>query len=245
MDLLNLMQSHVSVRYFDNTPLDKNIKEKLVLAAHSASTSNFVQAVSIIDITDMNLRKKLAEISGSDAYVMNTGAFFVFVADLHRQAHLLEQNGQSLAGVSNMESLTVSVVDTALAAQNMALEAEALGLGICYIGGIRNDIFEVANLLNLPDHTVPLFSLTIGKPLSKNAVKPRLPLANFYSENGYDEASFTDLRAYDEITEKYYGNRQTNAQTTNWSEKNREFFAEIRRPQVAEFLKKQGFSLES
>ena len=32
----------------------------------------------------------------------------------------------------------VTVIDAALAAQNAAIAAESMGLGICYIGGIRN-----------------------------------------------------------------------------------------------------------
>ncbi len=37
-----------------------------------------------------------------------------------------------------VENFLVAAVDVAIAAQSAALAAEPLGLGICYIGSIRN-----------------------------------------------------------------------------------------------------------
>ena len=237
------LTDHVSVRAFKDTPLTDSQKETLVTAARSGSSSNFVQAFSIIDISDAALRSELAAITNSAPYVNQTGAFYVFVADLYRQATLLEANGESLAGIQSMESLMVSIVDATIAAQNMAVAAESLDLGICYIGGIRNDIDKVAKLLDLPPFTVPVFGLTIGHPVSKNNPKPRMPQKNQVAENYYPREQFANLGAYEEQTAAYYAKRGVNAQETSWSEKNILFFKEVRRPEVAEFLKKQGFLL--
>ncbi|WP_442759910.1 oxygen-insensitive NADPH nitroreductase [Enterococcus italicus] len=237
------LTDHVSVRAFKDTPLTDSQKETLVTAARSGSSSNFVQAFSIIDISDAALRTELAAITNSTPYVNQTGVFYVFVADLYRQATLLEANGESLAGIQSMESLMVSIVDTTIAAQNMAVAAESLDLGICYIGGIRNDIDKVAKLLDLPPFTVPVFGLTIGHPVSKNNPKPRMPQKNQVAENHYPREQFANLGAYEEQTAAYYAKRGVNAQETSWSEKNILFFKEVRRPEVAEFLKKQGFLL--
>lgn len=243
-DFLTKMTQHVSVRDFADEPLTAETKAQLLQAARSGSSSNFVQAFSIIEIKEVSLRERLAEISNSASYVKKSGAFYVFVADLYRQAFLLEQAGRGTQGIANMEALLVATVDTALAAENMALAAEALDLGICYIGGIRNEIEEVAQLLGLPPFTVPLFGLTIGKPLRKNEPKPRLPLANQFAVDGYDVAAFTDLREYEGLTQQYYGQRGSNQQQASWPHKMTSFLAEPRRPEVATFLRKQGFSLD-
>lgn len=242
-EFIQKMTEHVSVRDFKDTPLSPEIKETLVTAARSASSSNFVQAFSIIEITDVALREKLAVLTNSASYVQKTGTFYVFVADLYRQSKLLNEDHKKLDGLSNMESLLVSIVDTTIAAQNMVVAAESMDLGICYIGGIRNDIRKVAQLLKLPKYTIPLFGLTIGIPASKNQVKPRLPEKNQVSENYYLE-EFSDLTAYDTLSNDYYADRGSNQQQTTWSEKNRDFFAEIRRPEIAAFLKEQGFRFE-
>lgn len=99
--LIEQMQHHVSVRDFEPTPLSTTVKQQLIAAAQSGSSSNFVQAFSIIEVTDPVIRDEIATISQSAAYVKQTGTFYVFVADLYRQATLLEKAGQSLAGIQN------------------------------------------------------------------------------------------------------------------------------------------------
>lgn len=242
MTIIEKMQQHASVRNFKDESLSATTKQQLLAAARSGSTSNHLQAYSIIEITDPQLRSELAEISQSASYVKQTGAFYVFVADLYRQAVLLEKQGEGLQGVQNMEALLVATVDTTIAAENMAVAAESLDLGICFIGGIRNDIQRVAELLHLPKYTVPLFGLTIGVPVSRNQVKPRFPQTNQVSENSYDQAAFTELSRYDEETLRYYAQRGSNQQTTSWSDKMVGFLKTERRPEVGAFLKKQGFT---
>lgn len=238
------LTEHVSVRDFKDIPLSLETKQILLKAARSGSSSHFVQAFSIVEITDKALRAELARISGSAAYVNQTGAFYVFVADLYRQSRLLRAENKSLSGLKNMESLIVGIVDGTIAAQNMVVAAESMDLGICYIGGIRNDIRKVSQLLNLPEYTMPLFGLTIGVPESKNQVKPRLLAENQVSENTYPTEQFADLAEYEAFSGAYYESREGNQQQTSWSEKNIEFFKDIRRPEIAGFLKEQGFTLD-
>ena len=135
MGLLKQMQSHVSVRNFETTSLSDDVKTKLLQAAQSGSSSNFVQAFTILEVKNQAVRDEIAEISQSASYVKKSGGFFIFVADLNRQAQILKANHQSLAPLKNLESFLVATVDTTIAAQNMALMAESMGLGICYIGG--------------------------------------------------------------------------------------------------------------
>ena len=234
---------HVSVRDFKDETISENTKEELIKAAQSGSTSEFVQAFSIIEITDPDLRNQLSDITISSPHVKKADTFYIFIADLNRQATMLKQHNQSLDSIKNMESLLVATVDTTIAAQNMAVAAESMGLGICYIGSIRNNIKQVAELLNLPKYTFPLFGMTIGVPKVLNQTKPRLPMSNRVSKNTYDNQLFNDLSTYDKEVKDYYSNRKTNPQDTTWTEKNLTIFNHVHRPEVADFLLEQGFSL--
>ena len=78
------MLVHASVRDFKAEPLPAQTKDLLLKAAQSGASSNFIQAYSIIEVADVNLRREIAKISGSDAYVNQTGVFYVFVADWYR-----------------------------------------------------------------------------------------------------------------------------------------------------------------
>ena len=62
------------------------------------------------------------------------------------------------------EHFIIATVDVALSAQTTVIAAESMGLGICYIGALRNNPAEVSELLALPEHVYPVFGLCIGHP---------------------------------------------------------------------------------
>lgn len=237
------MLQHVSVRDFTDQPVTVEEKNALLTAAQHGSSSEYIEAFSIIEITDQNLRNKLADITISSPHVRKADTFYVFIADLHRQATILRAHHQSVDSLKNMESLLVATIDTTIAAQSMALAAESMDLGICYIGSLRNNIKQVAQLLQLPDFTIPLFGMAIGHPQTKNQLKPRMKKNNQVATNSYNETQFTDLTEFDQTVKNYYLQRKTNPATTTWSEKNLGIFKDIRRADVADFLREQGFSL--
>ena len=105
----------------------------------------------------------MAEIAGNQSYVANNGHFFIFCADLYRHEVIgkLEQ-ADVIPSIESKEKFMVALIDTALAAQNAALAAESMGLGICYIGGLRTDLEKVRELLHIPKRVIPLFGLAVG-----------------------------------------------------------------------------------
>jgi hypothetical protein len=78
---------------------------------------------------------------------------------------------------------------------------ESLGLGTCYIGGIRNRPAEVGVVLGLPPETFAVFGMTVGypDPATKTEVKPRLPQSLVLHREQYgSSAREAGLAAYDE-----------------------------------------------
>ena len=63
------MTEHVSVREFKDQVITADQKQALLAATQSGSTSEFVQAFSIIEITDQKLRNELADITISSPHV--------------------------------------------------------------------------------------------------------------------------------------------------------------------------------
>lgn len=62
----------------------------------------------------------------------SSSVFLVFYADMKRPLEAARSTGESV--VSGMtEQLLIATVDVSLVAQNIAIEAESQGLGICYI----------------------------------------------------------------------------------------------------------------
>ncbi len=54
------MEQHVSVRKYKEESIPKDVVERMVQAAQHAVSSHFVQAYSVIYVTDQDLKAKLA-----------------------------------------------------------------------------------------------------------------------------------------------------------------------------------------
>lgn len=242
-ETINLLMSHVSVRSFLDQPVETSTLATIVRAGQMASTSSGVQAYSVISVEDKALRSKLRELSGNQAYVEECPVFLVWCADLHRLElaagpHL--GDGESYA--DSTENFVVATVDVALASQNAAVAAEALGLGIVYIGGLRNHIAEVAELLGLPERVYPVFGMCIGYPAERNGLRPRLPLEAVLHTDRYDASKQAEAVAlYDAVSAEYLSKRTNGARSTPWSKLMAGRLAEPVRLHMQTFLQGKGF----
>lgn len=242
--VIELLTAHASVRKYKDIPLSKEDVRTLVQASQHAASSHFVQAYSVIHVTDQAKREQLAELASNKRQFLSAGAVLIFCADYCRLAKAAELHGKEI-DYSHAENMLVGAVDVALFAQNVAIAAESKGYGICYIGGIRNAPAEISELLDLPDGVAPLFAMSIGVPDEANEVKPRLPVEAILHENSYDAAKYNEiLPAYDQTMHDYYLNRGSNQKDTAWSVQMANFLAEPRRTHMKEFLAKRGFTFK-
>ena len=181
-DTIRTQLAHSSVRAFTNEPVTAELRTQILDAARAASTSCALQVTSIIRVTDPALRGRIAELSGGQAHVAAAPEFWVFCADYHRLQLLCPE-----ADLGWIEQFLVGCLDTGIMAQNAFTALESLGLGGCFIGGIRNGITEVSALLRLPQNVFPVVGIAFGHPAVRNPVKPRLPATITFMENGYEE----------------------------------------------------------
>ncbi|WP_428909486.1 oxygen-insensitive NADPH nitroreductase [Niallia sp. Krafla_26] len=239
--VIETILSHRSVRDFEDKPLSKEQIETIVLSAQAASTSSYIQAYSIIGVTDPEKKQKLAQLAGNQKYVAQNGHFFVFCADLHRHELISEMEETDLnESLESTEKFMVMLIDAALAAQNAAIAAESLGLGICYIGGIRNNLPEVCKILKTPNRVIPLFGMAVGYPKKLNDKKPRLPLAHIYHENEYEQDSSIikqQLVEYNETISTYYKERTQGERQDTWTKQMANMLSQPRRMYMYEFIK--------
>jgi len=239
--VIELLNSHRSIRKFKQQEIPEKLFADLITAGQAAATSSFLQGATIIRIKDTSKRSALADYAGNQAYVESAPEFLVFCADLKRPGNYCRKYGKPFAG-DYTEHFIIATVDVALMAQNIVVAAESVGLGICYIGGIRNQPEKVSQLLQLPGGVYPVFGLCLGYPDQEPEVKPRLPLSvilksDCYSEAGDDQA----ISEYDEQVREYYRTRTGGGHGTSWSEQVATLLAEKSRPHMREFLATQGF----
>lgn len=242
-DTHQLLRRHVSVRAFRRVELDDARVRDAVASAQMASSSSHVQAYSLLRVRDEEERRRLAELCGAQPQVAEAGAFFVVCADQRR--HRLAAELRRRPYVPNLETFLVAVIDASLFAQNLVVAFESDDLGVCYIGGLRNDLDAVAELLELPRDVFPLYGLCVGEPLERPAVKPRLPLEAVLVEGRYpsDDDVRAYLREYDGVMSSYYEGRGRAGH--DWSGGVAAKFREARRSHLASFYRRQGADLDS
>ncbi|ENO12797.2 oxygen-insensitive NADPH nitroreductase [Marinobacter nanhaiticus D15-8W] len=238
------LQSHRSIRKFTDQKIPREAFETFIRAGQSAATSNHVQAYSIIHVVNPENRRKLAELAGGQAYVVDSSDFLVFCADMKRSTEAAERAGaEVIRGMT--EQLLVASIDTALMAQNIAVAAESEGVGLCYIGGIRNDPAQVSEILRLPEHVYPVFGMCLGYPDQNPEVKPRLPLAAILKEDYYlDHQDQSLVAEFDNTMRTYYAARTGGTKDTTWSEQLKPLFTSKLRPHMREFLLGKGFEMK-
>ena len=207
---IDLIHLHASVRHYKSDSLPASVIETVISAGQCASTSSNLQAYSVVAVTEAGKRKRLANLCGNQQFIAEAPVFLAWCADLARLDHVCHLRGYSQE-TSFIESFLVAAVDTALAAQNAALAAESLGLGICYIGSIRNNLRDVIDLLELPRLTLPIIGMTVGWPSKPPHRHPRLALATILHWEHYDTTHEEEsLREYDNamISTGIYTGRQ-------------------------------------
>ena len=167
--VLDLMARHRSIRAFERTPVPDDHIERAVRAAQCASTSSWIQSYHLVQVVDPGERKQLAALASGQAQVHEAGALFVVCGDTRRH-ELVAEDADATRHVTD-EVLLLAVIDASLFAQNLTLAFEAMGYGACYIGGLRNDLDGVDDLLELPFGVLPLFGLTVGIPRDPSATR--------------------------------------------------------------------------
>jgi nitroreductase len=189
-DTIELLLSHRSVRGFLSDPLQPGVLEALVAAAQSASSSSNVQAWTLIAVENAETKAALAKIAGGQKHMEECPVLLVWCADLSRTKQMGERHNYPTEATGFLESFVVSVVDAALAAQNATVAAESFGLGMVYIGALRNNPQEVARILKLPTNVVAAFGMCVGTPDPARPfnVKPRLPQRVILHREHYDSS---------------------------------------------------------
>ncbi|MEX2104466.1 MAG: oxygen-insensitive NADPH nitroreductase [Bacilli bacterium] len=243
-EVTKLLQSHQSIRKFTKQFIPDHYVSEIIRSAQVASTSSFVQAYSIVGVTDQTLKDELAVLGGNQDYIAQCPLFLVFCADLHRLSLASEMHGEPMK-YAYTEAFIIATVDASLAAQNAMVAAESLGLGGVYIGGIRNNPEPISQLLNLPEKVYPVFGMCLGFPNSDPGVKPRLPLEAIYHPNRYNKDNQKDLlEQYDQQISQYYTERTGGKRTDSWTKQMSQRMNKEHRLHIKSFLENRGFGFK-
>ncbi|KAL4922080.1 Nitroreductase-like protein [Aspergillus aurantiobrunneus] len=247
-DALSTILQHRSIRSFLPNPLPSGTLETLIAAGQSASTTSMLQTWSVVAIQDRYHKLAAAKISGGQAFIRQAPLFLIFCPDLNRLTNLAAKYQQAGKPLENMDMLLVATIDAAIAGQNVAIAAEALGLGCCFVGGVRNCAKEMVELLRLPERTFGLFGMAIGyaDPVQHEDIKPRLPMQEVLHYETWDGSQQDEhVGSFDKVLGRHY-NKHLKIGRKAWSEFVARWKADGKldgRENIRGLLEDQGFGL--
>jgi len=156
MDVFEAINKRFSVRSYSDKPVEEEKLERVLEAARlSPSASNRQDWVFIV-VKDPQMRRKLAEASGGQAFVGEAPVVLV------------------CCGTDPETKMSCDVelyaVDVSIAMSYMMLQAVEEGLGTCWIGAFDQE--QVKRLLGIPEGVKVVGLLPLGYP-AITAIPPK------------------------------------------------------------------------
>jgi nitroreductase len=238
---------HRSIRKYKNIPVNAELLEKILLAGTRASNTGNMQVYSIIVTQEPEIRTKLWEVHFKQNMVLEAPVHLTFCADINRFNQWCQLNNAE-PGYDNFLWFYNASIDAVLASQNVCIEAENNGLGICYLGTTTYMADKIIEILKLPKGVVPVTAITLGYPNEEPSLTDRLPLESVVHYEKYEDyypEKITRLyseKDHSELTHKLVAENQTQNLAQIFTEKRYKKTDNIHfSKSFLETIKKQGF----
>lgn len=193
--MLNELVNFKSTRVFSEQPIDEEIKRSILQIATFAPTAGNMMMYAMIDVVDQSLKDQLSITCDNQPFIKTAPLVVVFCSDNHRfntgARHFYNPDFKQ----PEMGDFLLAVSDTLIMAHHAVLAAHGYGIGSCYIGDILENIKTHQQLLQLPDHVIPIAMVVFGYPTQsqQDRVKPkRFDLDFVLSTNTYQEKKLSD-----------------------------------------------------
>ena len=168
--VLALLKGRRSIRRYRPDPVPDEMVEQLLEAGRWAPSASNRQPWAFIVVRDEAIHRQVAQ---------HAAYYFVRLAHVEQAPLLIVLCGDARHPVYRQ----FLHEDVGLAGSQIMLQAKALGLGTCWIGGL--DRKAIAGILKVPDHMEIVGLLTVGFPAGDPKPPPRKPLAEIVHYDVY------------------------------------------------------------
>ncbi len=148
-NLLELLQNRRSIRYFQDTPIDKKVLEKILASAVLAPSVANTQPWHFHVLDNPDMKAKMMECSCYGNFVTGASTFVVVTCDKAAKA-------ATQSTIWNPREMEYSC---AIALHSMMLAATTLDIGTCWVSLHHGPSH---NLLKLADHHVVIGGIMLG-----------------------------------------------------------------------------------
>lgn len=182
--MIKTIFEHRSVRNYKPDPIDDALLDRILEAGVRASNTGNMQLYSLVVTTDPAIREQLSACHFGQPMVMQAPVHLTFCVDVRRFSLWCRQRGAE-PGYDNFAWFAGGMVDAVLCAQNVCLEAESEGLGVCFLGTAVYNADRIVEVLGLPEGVIPVTAAVLGYPAVVPPLTDRLPLEGVVHRERY------------------------------------------------------------
>lgn len=209
-----------TIRKYSDKEISQETLNTILEAGIRGSNCGNMQVYSIIVTQDKERKKELCKFHFGQKMVEEAPVVLTVCADLNR-FHKWCLQRETTVEYDNFLWLNIGTIDATIATQSICSAAEALGLGICYLGTVTYMAKPISQFLNLPKYVVPVTTITIGYPAEEPPLTERLPLEAVVHNETYKDYSPEDI-------DKYYNDFEALPQSQGYcKESNKENLAKV------------------
>lgn len=190
--MIEQIKNHRSVRDYRSDPVPVAVLDEILAAGTRASTTGNMQLYSIVVTRDQNMREKLSPCHFNQPCIRQAPVLLTFCADIRRFSKWCALRGAQPA-YDNFAWFINAATDALLSSENIALEAEAHGLGICYLGTAIYTAEKICEILSLPQGVIPITAMVIGYPAAETHLTDRLPVEAVIHYETYSDYTPEDI----------------------------------------------------
>jgi nitroreductase len=176
MEFLDIIKKRRSIRFYTSQSIYERSLKKLIEAARWAPSGHRIYSRRIVVVQRGEVIERIKAVS--PGLHGNPTALIILCRDKNRMEEAIHNwvpigkesedflkmipEGHLKEGYLRNSVEELSVMDVAISAQNICLEATALGIGSCMIG--QFDRSGVRGLLDLPENVAPELLVSLGYP---------------------------------------------------------------------------------
>lgn len=165
-EVYNTIMARTSVRSYQDKAVEPGKVDSLLRAGMAAPSAMNKQPWHFVAVTDREILDGLGVANPHAGMIKKAPLAIVVCGDLQKapEGHLQQY----------------WIQDASAATENILLAAQAMGLGAVWTGTYPNDdyVASVKELLNLPEHMIPLNTIVIGYPKGDATPKDKFKAEN-------------------------------------------------------------------
>lgn len=203
---MNSLLTRRTIRKYSNKAVSEELLNRLLNEAARTQTMGNLQLYSVVVTHSQEKKQQLAPAHFNQPMVTEAPVVLTICADFNRTSQWARCR-KAEPGYDNFLSFQNAAIDALLYTQTLCNLMDEAGLGYCYLGTTVYMPQQIIEVLQLPQLTMPVATLTVGWPAEEPAQSDRLPLESFVHQETYHDYSPQDIDTYYHHKEQLEENR--------------------------------------